>query len=645
MPTVGVSRDALFVHLGRTYTDEEFDELAFEFGVELDEVTSEKLEATKSDTVKLSKAQLAELSDEVIYKIDVPANRYDLLCIEGISRSLKVFLGDMDAPEFNIVAASDEKVATMTVIKSNTDTIRPYVVCAILRDVTFDEERYQSFIELQDQLHRNLCRNRTLVAVGTHDLDQVKGPFTYDARSPKDISFVPLTHTDEGREFDGASLMEHYETEVACKHLKPFVPIIKNSPLYPVVLDSEGTVLSLPPIINGSKSRITLNTKNVFIECTATDLTKANIVLDTVVAMFSEYAAVPFSVEPVTVNYVNDDNDVVNSYVTPQMYTRKETASVKLVNSLIGINVDPEPMAILCNKIQLGPARIIPGTDEEGPLLEVTVPPTRSDILHAVDIAEDIGIAYGYNNIVKTVPMTSTVGREQPLSQLGDLLREEIGRAGYVEVLTHGLSSRHDNFTALKRPVTAAVSLSNPANVEYEVVRTTLLPGLLKCLQHNKAMSFTGGFKLFEISDVVLVDDKHVVSETIVGAKNARRVCATYSGPTSGFEVVHGLVDRIMTLCEVAPQDDYVASSGNAYVKVHCKEGWYYTIRELKTGTSDVSGTYFPGRAAEILLTSPKSGKEPVVIGTFGILHPEVLGNFDILYPTSAVELNLDPLL
>lgn len=646
MPTVGVSRDALFAHLGRTYTDDEFDELAFEFGVELDEITSERKEATKSDTVKLSKAQLSELSDEVIYKIDVPANRYDLLCIEGISRSLKVFLGDMDAPSFKVLEASDEKSSSMTVIKSNTDTIRPYVVCAILRDVTFDEARYQSFIELQDQLHRNLCRNRTLVAIGTHDLDEVKGPFTYDARAPKDIKFVPLTHTDEGREFDGASLMEHYETEVACKHLKPFVPIIKDSPLYPVVLDSEGKVLSLPPIINGAKSRITLNTKNVFIECTATDLTKANIVLDTVVAMFSEYAAQPFSVEPVTVNYVDESEKVVDSYVTPRMYTRKETASIKMVNSIIGIDVDPEPMATLCNKIQLGPARILPAVDEEeGLLLEVTVPPTRSDILHAVDIAEDIGIAYGYNNIVRKVPQTCTVGREQPLNQLGDLLREEIGRAGYVEVLTHGLCSRKDNFTALRRPVTAAVSLSNPANVEYEVVRTSLLPGLLKCLQHNKSMSFTGGFKLFEVSDVVLPDDKHVVAQSIVGAKNARRVCATYSGPTSGFEVIHGLVDRIMTLCEVAAQADYVASSGNAYVQVHCKDGWYYTIRELKCDASDVSGTYFPGRAAEIVLTSPKTGKEPVVIGTFGILHPEVLGAFDILYPTSAVELDLETLL
>ncbi|KAL7464506.1 hypothetical protein ACHAXS_004843 [Conticribra weissflogii] len=645
MPTVSVERAALFAHIGRTFTDEEFDELCFEFGVELDEITSEREEATKSSTVKLNKQQIAALSEEVIYKIDVPANRYDLLCIEGISRSLRVFLGEMEAPTYEILKTSDEKSSTMTVIQSSTASIRPFVVCAILRDVTFDPARYKSFIELQDQLHRNLCRQRTLVAIGTHDLDSVKGPFVYDARSPKDIKFVPLTHTDEEREFDGASLMEHYETDASCKHLKPYVPIIKDSPLYPVVLDSEETVLSLPPIINGSKSRITLDTKNVFIECTATDLTKANIVLDTVVAMFSEYAARPFSVEPVTVSYVNDAKEVVKSYVSPQMYTRKETASVKFVNSLIGIDVDPEPMAQLCNKIQLGPARIVPEDGEDGPILEVTVPPTRSDILHAVDIAEDIGISYGYNNIVKTVPQTCTVGGEQPLNQLGDLLREEIGRAGYVEVLTHGLCSIKDNFTALGRPITEAVSLSNPANVEYQVVRTTLLPGLLKTLQHNKSMSFTGGFKLFEISDVVLPDKEHVVTETIVGAKNARRVCATYAGPTSGFEIIHGLVDRIMTLCEVAPEEEYVSSSGNKTDKlVHCKEGWFYTIRELKQGASDCAGTYFPGRAAEILLTSP-SGGERVVIGTFGILHPEVLANFDINYPTSAVELDLEALL
>ena len=169
---------------------------------------------------------------------------------------------------------------------------------------------------------------------------------------------------------------------------------------------------------------------------------------------------------------------------------------------------------------QLGPAELLP----DGETLRVTVPCTRSDILHAVDIAEDIGIAYGYNNIVKKVPTTCTVGGEQPLNHFGDLLREEIARAGYIEVLTHGLLSTHDNYTALRKEEDGlAVSLSNPANIEYEVIRTTLLPGLLKVLEHNKSASFSGGFKIFEISDVVLKDLEHVVTESIVGSKNSRR--------------------------------------------------------------------------------------------------------------------------
>ena len=637
MPTLAVEKDILFAHMGRSYTDEAFDELCFEFGVELDEITSEREEAQKSETVKLSKDQISKLSEKIIYKIDVPANRYDLLCVEGLSRAIKIFLGDMEAPVYKMVGEASPATA-MTVMKSNTDKIRPFVVCAILRDVTFDQERYDSFMDLQDQLHRNLCRQRTLVAIGTHDMDAIKPPFKYDARNPTQISFVPLVPDD--RTFTAKDLMEHYETEPTCKHLKPYVPIIKNSPVYPVILDSEETVLSLPPIINGSKSKITLGTKNVFIECTATDLTKANIVLDTVVTMFSEHCAQPFTVEPVTVNYQDHAGSIVDSYTTPLLYTRKERAKVDFCNSLIGIQISAEEMKTLCNKVQLGPAQLL----ENDSILEVTVPPTRSDILHAVDIAEDIGIAFGYNNIVKKVPTTNTVGGEQPLNLLGDLLRDEIGRAGYTEVLTHGLCSTHDNFTALRRPVTAAVSLSNPANVEYEVIRTTLLPGLLKTLQHNKSASFTAGFKLFEISDVVLPDDKHVVTETVVGCKNARRVCAVYAGPTSGFEIIHGLVDRIMTLTEVAPEAAYSANSANAKEEKYriSREGWAYTIAPIEEGDSD-AGTYFPGRAASILLTTPD--KKQTRIGSFGILHPEVLSNFDIQYPSSCVELDLEALM
>ena len=442
MPTLAVERDVLFDHIGRIYSDEEFDELCFEFGVELDDITSERDEATKSATVKLTKAEMESLSNAVIYKIDVPANRYDLLCVEGLSRALRVFQGEMISPTYTKVTNGQNHQHQMTVLQTNTATIRPFIVCAILRNVTFTPQRYQSFLDLQDQLHQNLCRNRTLVAIGTHDLDSVQGPFTYDARSPQSIRFVPLTHDGVEEIMDAASLLQLYATNPSYKHLKPYVTIIADSPLYPVVLDSNGVVMSLPPIINGSHSKITLDTKNVFIECTATDLTKANIVLDTMVCMFSEYTEPhPFVVEPVHVTYIQQEETTPNTtsnttittqqYTTPTLLMRKEKASVAFINSLIGIDISAQQMVTLCERLQLGPAQLLEekdGGDTTTAILEVTVPPTRSDILHAVDIAEDIGIAYGYNNIVKRTPATCTVGREQPLNQLGDLLREEVSQ-------------------------------------------------------------------------------------------------------------------------------------------------------------------------------------------------------------------------
>ena len=224
---------------------------------------------------------------------------------------------------------------------------------------------------------------RTLVAIGTHDLDTVQGPFVYDAKPPTDIEFKPLTHENES--FNAKALMDLYLNDASCKHLKPYVPIIYDAPNYPVIQDSNGVVLSLPPIINGDHSKITLDTKNVFIECTATDLTKANIVLDTVVTMFSEYCSEPFTVEPVDVSYENAEQS--QGYVSPEMFKRTETAGVDFINSIIGINLSAQEMVTLCEKIQLGPAKLI----DNDTVLEVTVPPTRSDILHAVDIAEDIG--------------------------------------------------------------------------------------------------------------------------------------------------------------------------------------------------------------------------------------------------------------
>eukprot|EP01050_Picozoa_sp_SAG11_P008363 SAG11_NODE_735_length_7452_cov_26.426629_2_plen_164_part_00 len=138
MPTVSCNRDALFKSLGHVYTEEEFELLCFEFGIELDEVTSEKQMVRKEKNTSISQAELDAIPEEVIYKIDIPANRYDLLCIEGIARGLNVFLQREPLPVFRSINASSPLRMT---VAPETAQIRPFVVTAVLRDVEFDLDR------------------------------------------------------------------------------------------------------------------------------------------------------------------------------------------------------------------------------------------------------------------------------------------------------------------------------------------------------------------------------------------------------------------------------------------------------------------------------------------------------------------------
>ena len=591
---MNLNRDRLFAALGKTYTEEEFDELCFEFGIELDEVTSEKEMNSKFLGDKAAGAAGDDASDEVIYKIDIPANRYDLLCHEGISKALNVFMGRCPSPTFRLIEPANGAPRQKMVVKPETLLVRPFVVCAVLRGIKFDQARYDSFIDLQDKLHQNICRKRTLVAIGTHDLSTIQGPFTYEAHPPEDIAFTPLKQT---RSFTAAELMEHYKSDQKLKH---FLHILEGSAVFPVLYDANRTVLSLPPLINGAHSAITLDTTDVFIECTATDLNKAKIVLNTVVAAFSQYSAVEFAAEPVD---VVDSLGETKTY--PDYMTRFVEADPKYVNGRIGVDIAPRDMAALLCRMQL-PTKLV----EETGMLRVEVPPTRSDVLHACDIAEDVAIAHGYNNIERTVPPVNTVGAQQPLNHFSDLVRGEMAMLGFSEVLTWILCSHDDNFANVSRvdDGNCAAIVANPSGLDVQVARSSLLQGVLKATGANKDAPVPA--RLFEVGDVVLVDDSRDV-----GARNSRRLLVLYSDKKSGFEVVHGVLDRIMVVTGAAKGGD----AG-------------YEMAE-----SD-EATYFPGRQAYI----KRGGK---TIGVFGIVHPDVLQKFDIVNPCSILELDLEPLL
>jgi len=577
MPTISIKREVLFQGLGQRFTEEEFDELCFEFGLELDEVVTEKDDEGK---------------DEIVYKIEIGANRYDLLCVEGMVRALLVFQSKIQIPKYEL--SKPGKLERLEVDPS-VDVIRPHVIGAVLRGITFTKERYDSFIDLQDKLHQNLARKRTLASVGTHDLDTIKGPFKYMAKPPADIKFVPLNQT---KEFTSCELMDLYATD---SHLKPYLPIIRDSPVYPVIYDSNGVVLSMPPIINGEHSKITLKTKNVLIECTCTDLTKGKIVLDTLVTMFAQYCAKPFTIEPVETVSKGETS------VYPTLQYRTETFSAEAVNGLVGVQQSSEQIAKLLSKMCLE------SKVNKDKTITATIPPTRHDVIHPCDIYEDVAIAYGYNNIVKTTPKTLTVAQQLPINKLTDQLRESVAQSGFTEALTFSLCSRDDIATKMRQKIEQipAVHIANPKTLEFQVARTALLPGLLKTVQANRKLPLP--LKLFEISDVVLKD-----LGTEVGARNERHLAAVFYNKTPGFEIVHGLLDRVMQLLEVPLSES--------------KSGDGYFLR------SSDDPTYFSGRAAEIVAYGQ-------VIGRLGVLHPEVVTGFELNLPCSALEINVEPFL
>lgn len=513
MPTISVDKRRLFQELGRDFTTKQFDELCFEFGIELDDDTTGK-------------------EDPPQLKIEIPANRYDMLCFEGIAMNLNVFLGNKTLPNFRLAAPPNGELLTVTV-KPETAQIRQYFSCAILRNIKFDQATYDSFIALQDKLHQNLARQRSLVAIGTHDLDTLEGPFTYEALPPEQIKFAPLNQT---KEMTGKEMMQFYEKD---KHLSKYLPIIRDSPVYPIIYDKNRKVLSMPPIINSNHSKITLNTRNVFIDITATDKTKIEIVNQILVSMFSGYCEEPFTIEPVKI--VSPHNN--ESRETPDLTPRSTQASVSYINSVCGLNQTPQEICTLLKKMCY---HAKPSTSNPD-ILDIDIPRTRADVLHQADIMEDAAIAYGFNNLSRVFnAATTSVGAALPINKLADIVRLEAAMAGWSETLPLILCSHDENYAWLNRKDdNLAIRLQNPKTAEYQIVRTSLLPGLLKTIRENKRHAVP--LKVFEVSDVGLKDEG---SER--KAKNERHFAACWYGKSSGFEQCHGLLDRVMLMLKSA---------------------------------------------------------------------------------------------
>lgn len=230
--------------------------------------------------------------------------------------------------------------------------------------------------------------------------------------------------------------------------------------------------------------------------------------------------------------------------IVPDIAPRTTQAEVSFINDCCGLTLSPEGICKLLEKMayHATPSKSSPNH------IDVDIPPTRADVLHQADIMEDAAIAYGFNSLPRAFPnISGTVAQPLPINKLSDILRTEAAMAGWSEVLPLILCSHDENFAWLNRKDdgNTAVKLANPKTLEFQVVRTSLLPGLLKTIRENK--HHTVPMKIFEVSDVAFKD---LTLER--KSRNVRHFAAAWYGKTSGFEIVHGLLDRVMSMLKSA---------------------------------------------------------------------------------------------
>lgn len=589
MPTATIVKHELERLLGIKRSDEEFEAIFADLGMELDEI------------VMLPERFLEEQGPVKHYRVDVTANRPDILSVEGMAATLQPFLG---LGEPLGIYAKDSSVHIKVDGKA-VGPVRPYIVSAIVRDVKFTQTSFNSFIDYQDKLHHNLCRKRTLVAIGTHDLDNIDtSSITYSAQPPEDIVFTALSQSEA---MDGRSLFQVLEKD---RQLSSYLHIIQNEPMWPVIRDGRGEVLSLPPIINSEYSKVSLQTTNVFIECTATDLGKACATLNSVINSIRMHTRRKNQVETVSVIYdsLTSQHAQLRARKLPAKVIYPLISSCQLelrlakLSEVSGIPLDALTVSTVFSylkrmSIRAEVARA--GTSPADTVLRCYVPFFRQDIIAEADLIENFCISYGYNTIAEEyakLPGTMTQGSTLQDFRLGETMRAEAVACGYIELVLFSLCPAEDSIFG-----DLPVELSNTKTAMFSHARSSLAPGLLRAASAHQHASLP--IKLFEVSEVLMpntrVDDD-------VGIHAVKKFSCIYGGTTDGFEIVHGLLDHLMKK---------LAKSFKLVGEDH--------------------PTCLPGRRASITV-------DDRVIGWIGVIHPNVLLSYKVPIPCTVVEFLLN---
>ncbi|NJE09959.1 phenylalanine--tRNA ligase subunit beta [Thermococcus sp. MAR1] len=562
MPKFDVSKRDLERLIGKSFTVEEWEDLFLYAKCELDDVWEE--------------------NGELYFKADSKdTNRPDLWSAEGIARQIRWALGfESGLPKYDV-----EKSSVTVYVDEKLKNIRPYGVYAIVEGLSLDEEALKQMINLQEKVALTFGRRRREVAIGIFDFDKVKPPIYYRA-AEKSEKFVPLGFEEE---LTLEEILERHEKGREYGHL------IKDKPYYPLLVDSEGKVLSMPPIINSEiTGRVTTETRRVFVDVTGWDLKKIMLALNVVVTALAERGG---KIKSVKVVYPDFEVE------TPDLAPKEFEVELDYIKRLTGLELSDEEIKGLLERMMYD-VKLVDGK------AKLLYPAFRDDIMHARDVLEDVLIAYGYNEIEPEEPKLAVQGRGDKFVEFEDAVRELMVGFGLQEVMTFNLTNREAQYEKMNleygrdyfnNPPAELVEIENPISPKWSALRVWLTPSLLDFLSQNTHEEYPQ--RIFEVGKVTLIDESRE-TKTVSESKLAVALAHPRVTFTEAKEILESVMRHL---------------------------GFKYGLEEIE------HPSFIPGRAGRIIV----DGKE---IGIIGEIHPAVLENWGIEMPVAAFELFLWPL-
>jgi phenylalanyl-tRNA synthetase beta chain len=511
----------------------------------------------------LNKLGIEDWNEEM--KIEVTPDRPDLFSTEGMARQLRSWLGISTGLEKTPVSKPRIEMVPSRV------ELRPFVTCGIVRGVRMSDRMIKSIMQLQEMLDFTLGRDRKKVAIGLHDVSRVEPPFYYKEIPPNGIEFVPL---NSSRKMNLSQIIKTHPKGIQYAHL------VKGAKKWPIIVDSKDRVLSFPPIINGELTKVTEETTDLFLDITGSSERLINFCLNILATALERRGG---KIEAVS----------LGGKLRPDLSPRLMEVSMDEARKLLGLEISNRDIVSLLERMGYG-ASAKKGT------AEVLIPAFRADILHPVDVMEDIAIAYGFFDIAPEVPKLPTTGEASPAEEFSNRVRELMTGLGFQEVMNYTLTSKEKQFTRMNAKPVPVAEIENPLSQEYSACRRWLLPGLMENLRSNKHRRFPQ--RIFEIADCIIPDN----SET--SASNVRKLSGAITHSQASLSEIISILNS---------------------VRENLGAGW-----EMKPYRHD---SFIAGRCGAVFLAGKK---EPA--GIFGEINPKVLLNFELNNPVSAFELNVE---